>query len=101
MAEVGVDGVGHVGGGGVGDAPHGGEHVPVAGQLQGGGQVQRLVEQPQVAGGGLAGGQVGQVGLVRVEGGQVGQGQRLVVQQEGAERGVGPVLDAVAGQVHP
>ena len=60
---MGVDGVGHGGGGGVGDAPQGGQHVPVAGQLQGPSQVQRLIEQPQVAGGGLAGRQVGQVGL--------------------------------------
>ena len=86
---------------GVGDAPQGGQHVTVADQLQGPGQVERLVEQPQVAGGGLAGREVGQVGLAQVEGGKVGQGQRLVVQEEGAERGVGRVLDAVAGQVQP
>ena len=101
VAEAGVDGLGHDGGGGVGDAPQRGQHVPVAGQLQGAGQVPRLVEQPQVACGGLAGRQVGQVGVAQVEVGQVGQGQRLVVQQEGAERCVGWVLDAVAGQVQP
>ena len=70
MEKVSVGDVGYDGGGGVGDAPQGGQHMPVADQLQGPGQVERFVQQPQVAGGGLAGRQVGQVGLVRVEGGQ-------------------------------
>ena len=97
MEEVGVGDVGHDGSGGVGDGPQGGQDMTVTDQLQRARQVERLIQQMEIAGGGLAGGQVGKVGLVKVECGKVGQGQRPIVQEEGAERGIGRVLDAVAG----
>jgi hypothetical protein len=58
--ESGVEDVGDLRGGLVGDGPHGGDDVPVAEELHGDGQVDRFVEVT-VGGGGLAGGQECQV----------------------------------------
>lgn len=71
VGQVGVDGVGHAGRGGVGDVPQGGQDVAVADELECGSQVECLVEELHVAGGGLAGGPVGQVGVRRVEFGEL------------------------------
>jgi len=65
--EPGVDGVGDLRGGGVGDPPQGGDDVPVPDQLQGTGQMQRLVGELVAAGGGFAGGQERQVGVRGVQ----------------------------------
>jgi hypothetical protein len=52
VQQVGVDDVDHGKGGAVGDAPQGSQHVTAADQLQRPGQVERLIQQPQVTGGG-------------------------------------------------
>jgi hypothetical protein len=74
----GVDIVGDRDGVLVADRPQGGDDVPVAGELERGGQVDRLVGQPAAGPGGGAGRQERQVRVVQPEPGDIQDGQRLV-----------------------
>jgi hypothetical protein len=72
----GVDLVGDGDGDLVSDRPQGGDHVPVAGELERGGDVDRLVCEPFAGLGGGAGGQEGQFRVMQAEPGDVENGQR-------------------------
>ncbi|CAM5393927.1 hypothetical protein SBADM41S_05743 [Streptomyces badius] len=60
----------------VGDGPQRADHMRVSGQLEGGGQLDRLVGQPDAALGGRAGGQYGELRAAGALGGRVGDGGR-------------------------
>ncbi|AKA08951.1 hypothetical protein SAZ_31590 [Streptomyces noursei ZPM] len=84
------------------DLPQDAHDVGESSELEGGGQVDGLVDGVlSVDGRGAAGRQVGQLGLVEADWGQAGDGERvagMVVQQQLALRRVGGIAGAVAAK---
>ena len=81
--------------------PHGGYHVPVSGELERGGDVDRLVGLTVAGERRTAAGQEGELRVVQAQSAQIGDGQRPVVQSQPAVRRVERVQVAVAGDVGP
>jgi len=81
--------------------PQCGDDVAVSGELEGRGEVDRLVDKSYAADCGLAGTQVHQFGVVQLLFGDVEHRQRPVPQKDRAAGRIQDVLFAVTGPVNP
>ncbi len=99
--QVGIDGGGDVGSGGIPHRPQSTDDVPPTGMLQRGDQRDGFVKDGDTADSGLAGGQERELTVVVAVGADLGDGQDTVLQQNTSLGRFAEILPTVTGEVYP